>query len=313
MPTEATEAESNESAELETESAAMEDDASDAVDSHTSEDNSDKYDLTEPEETLAENVSDENAEDSGTAPSEGEAETTVSTEPEATEPESTEPETAPEETEPETTEATDTEPEKTEAPAESVSLKYNRSASANIADSSLVLADFQENSAWNVEDVIPKALQSSLTYKDVFPDTDLLYTAYGYNLKEQIVVNAPQAGYHYSFLLNLDSLTAEKNEDGSISFLDADGTPVYEIPIPYMEDDAGVISEDVSFTLSETEAGLVLTVQANTEWINNEDRVFPVKIDPSFTIVSGKALDEIYSVYTMEAAPNDTTVCTAEL
>ena len=308
VPTEATEAENTEAAELETESAAMEDDASDNVDSYTSEDNSDEHDLTEPEETMTENTSDENAEGSDTAPGEGEEETTVSTEPEATEPESTEPETEPEETEPETTGATETEPEETEAPAESVSLKYDRGASASIIESNSALFDLQKSTAWNVEDVIPKALQSSLIYKDVFPDTDLLYTAYGYNLKEQIVVNAPQTGYRYSFLLNLDGLTAEKNEDGSISFLDADGTPVYEIPIPYMEDDAGVISEDVSFTLNETEAGLVLTVEANAEWINNEERVFPVKIDPSFTIVSGKALDEIYSVYTMEAAPNDTTL-----
>ena len=308
VPTEATEAENTEAAELETESAATEDDASADVDSYTSEDNPDEYDLTGPEETMTENTSDENAEGSDTAPGEGEEETTVSTEPEATEPESTEPETEPEETEPETTGATETEPEETEAPAESVSLKYDRGASASIIESNSALFDLQKSTAWNVEDVIPKALQSSLIYKDVFPDTDLLYTAYGYNLKEQIVVNAPQAGYRYSFLLNLDGLTAEKNEDGSISFLDADGTPVYKIPIPYMEDDAGIISEDVAFTLNETEAGLVLTVEANAEWINNEERVFPVKIDPSFTIVSGKALDEIYSVYTMEAAPNDTTL-----
>ena len=308
VPTEATEAENTEAAELETESAAMEDDASDNVDSYTSEDNSDEHDLTGPEETMTENTSDENAEGSDTAPGEGEEETTVSTEPEATEPESTEPETEPEETEPETTETAENEPEETEAPAESVSLKYDRGASASIIESNSALFDLQKSTAWNVEDVIPKALQSSLIYKDVFPDTDLLYTAYGYNLKEQIVVNAPQTGYRYSFLLNLDGLTAEKNEDGSISFLDADGTPVYEIPIPYMEDDAGIISEDVAFTLNETEAGLVLTVEANAEWINNEERVFPVKIDPSFTIVSGKALDEIYSVYTMEAAPNDTTL-----
>ncbi len=308
VPTEATEAENTEAAELETESAATENDASADIDSYTSEDNSDEHDLTEPEETMTENTSDENAEGSDTAPGEGEEETTVSTEPEATEPESTEPETEPEETEPESTGATETEPEETEAPAESVSLKYDRGASASIIESNSALFDLQKSTAWNVEDVIPKALQSSLIYKDVFPDTDLLYTAYGYNLKEQIVVNAPQTGYRYSFLLNLDGLTAEKNEDGSISFLDAAGTPVYEIPIPYMEDDAGIISEDVAFTLNETEAGLVLTVEANAEWINNEERVFPVKIDPSFTIVSGKALDEIYSVYTMEAAPNDTTL-----
>lgn len=157
VPTEATEAKNTEAAELETESAAMEDDASADVDSYTSEDNSDEYDLTGPEETMAENASDENTEDSDTASSEDEEETTVSTEPEATELESTEPETEPEETEPETTETAENEPEETEAPAESVSLKYDRGASASIIESNSALFDLQKSTAWNVEDVIPKA------------------------------------------------------------------------------------------------------------------------------------------------------------
>lgn len=158
VPTEATEAKNTEAAELETESAAMEDDASADVDSYTSEDNSDEYDLTGPEETMAENASDENTEDSDTASSEDEEETTVSTEPEATELESTEPETEPEETEPETTETAENEPEETEAPAESVSLKYDRGASASIIESNSALFDLQKSTAWNVEDVIPKAV-----------------------------------------------------------------------------------------------------------------------------------------------------------
>ena len=93
-------------------------------------------------------------------------------------------------------------------------------------ESNSSLVDLQKSTAWNVEDVIPKKLQSSLIYKNVFPDTDLLYTAYGYNLKEQIVVNSQQTGYSYNFLLNLDGLTAKKNDDSSISYLDKEGTPV---------------------------------------------------------------------------------------
>ena len=67
-------------------------------------------------------------------------------------------------------------------------------------------------------------------------------------------------------------------------------------------------SFDVHFALNETEQGTVLTVEADKEWINSEERTYPVKIDPTLVVVSGRALEDIYSVYTMEAAPNDTTL-----
>lgn len=277
-----------------------------------SESDEEGNDSEETEPVVAENPDEEEP----TAPDEVSPEPTIPDEtiPETTASEVTAPlETVPEETEQEETEAEETEPEETVPEETSATdipdgLTYDRNAVAKIREEEPSLLELQETARWNVEDVIPANLQSSLVYENVFPDTDLLYTAYGYNLKEQIVVHSPQQSYRYDFLLNLDGLTALKNEDGSVTFLNEAGNAVYNIPIPYMEDESGLISESVTFTLTETEDGTVLTVEADASWINDEERVFPVKIDPSFTIVSGKALDEIYSVYTMEASPNDTTL-----
>ena len=239
--------------------------------------------------------------------------------PEETVPEETTSETIPTETEEATLPEETTVETVSEAPSETTeetmapdgeisSLTFSRSAAAQVLDEAPAMLSLQENHTWNVEDVIPDNLYSSLVYQDVFPDIDLKYTASGYNVKEQIIVNAAQSSYRYDFLLNLEGLTAEMNEDGSVSFVDSADQAIYKIPIPYMEDDSGAISSDVSFTLNETDQGVVLTVEADAQWINAEDRVFPVKIDPTFIIDSGSALDDIYSVYTMEAAPNDTTL-----
>ena len=254
------------------------------------------------------------------------AETTAATVPEETEaptvpeettaptvPEETEAVTEPEETVPETTVAEsetigEMDADAVVAPVVSGGVTFDRSATAEIAAEMPSMLSLQETDSWNVEDIIPEKLQSSLLYENVFPDTDLLYTAFGHNIKEQIVVNKPQAAYRYDFLLDLDGLTATLNEDGSVSFVDAEENLVYRIPVPFMEDEAGVLSDAVEFVLNETNQGLVLTVEADAAWINAEDREFPVKIDPSFVIYSGEALDQIYSAYTMEAAPNDTTL-----
>ena len=269
---------------------------------------------SEPEETAGETV--EMVTEETTAPTVAE-ETTVATVPEettmSTVPEETEAVTEPEDTVAESTVAEigsigEMDTDAVVTPIVAGGVTFDRSATAEIAAETPTMLALQDNYSWNVEDIIPEKLQSSLLYENVFPDTDLLYTAFGHNIKEQIVVNNPQAAYRYDFLLDLDGLTATLNEDGSVSFVDAEKNLVYRIPVPFMEDEAGVLSDAVEFILNETNQGLVLTVEADAMWINAEDREFPVKIDPSFVIYSGEALDQIYSAYTMEAAPNDTTL-----
>lgn len=236
----------------------------------------------------------------------------IETEPIVTEPEETVAESVPEETIPlETTEETVSEETTAETEPDEENFEgvtYNRHATAEIAPVTSNMLSMQDGYSWSVEDIIPKNLQSALLYEDVFPGVDLQYTTFGYNIKEQIIVNAPQEAYRYDFLLETNGLTPVLNEDGSVDFLDAEGKEVYEIPMPYMEDEAGALSPDVVFTLNETEQGYVLTVEADKNWINAEDREFPVKIDPTVAVVSGHALEDIYSAYTMEAAPNDTTL-----
>ena len=261
--------------------------------------------LQSEEETIPEQTVNETQDvPEETVPEETASETIPTETEEAAVPEETAAETASEVPSEETGETTSSESET----ADTNSLAFSRTASAQVLDETPALLNLQESQNWDVDDVIPENLYSSLIYQDVFPDVDLKYTASGYNVKEQIIVNAAQSSYRYDFLLNLEGLTAELNEDGSVSFVDSSDNAVYKIPIPYMEDDSGAISSDVSFTLNETDQGVVLTVEADAQWINAEDRIFPVKIDPTFIIDSGSALDDIYSVYTMEAAPNDTTL-----
>lgn len=234
--------------------------------------------------------------------------TPAETIPAETVPEETIPEaTVPEETVPDETIPEETIPEETEA-EDAAGLTFNRDVIAEVVTDTPAMLTLQEKYSWDVNDVIPEKLQSSLIYQNVFPGIDLQYTAFGYNIKEQIIVNEPQESYRFDFLLESDGLSAVLNENGSVSFLNADQEEVYQIPIPCMEDAAGLGSFDVHFALNETEQGTVLTVEADKEWINSEDREFPVMIDPTLTVISGSALEDIYSAYTMEAAPNDTTL-----
>lgn len=157
---------------------------------------------------------------------------------------------------------------------------------------------------WTIADVIPETLQSSILYEDVFPNVDLLYTAYGYNIKEQIIVNAPQAAYRYDFELELDGVEAVLNEDGSVSLLNDTSEVIYYIPAPFMEDANGELSYDVFYSLADTANGVLLSVEADAEWLNAEDRAYPVAIDPTIEVGKGRADGDIYAQYTIQGNPD---------
>ena len=150
------------------------------------------------------------------------------------------------------------------------------------------VADTEETEPWVLDDVMPDALSSSILYEDVFPGVDLRYDTFSYNVKESIILKQPMDldEYSYSFLLTLDGLEPELQEDGSILLFDDAYEIQYTIPAPYMWDSENVFSDSVFYELEENDNGWVLTVCADESWLEDEERSYPVIIDPSVNIKS---------------------------
>ena len=185
---------------------------------------------------------------------------------------------------------------------------YDRTVAALTVSDINVFADMtmdtaDNGKAWTTEDLIPEKLQSSVIYEDVYPGVDLLYTAYGYNIKEQIIVNEKQAQYCYDFLLQTDGLNAVLNTDNSISLADEEGNVIYSVPAPYMADAVGNTSAEVEYTLTQVAEGYVLTVEASAEWINAKERIFPVAIDPTIENMAVTRNENLYVTYVTEGSP----------
>ena len=151
------------------------------------------------------------------------------------------------------------------------------------------IEDTEETEPWELDDVMPDALSSSILYEDVFPGVDLRYDTFSYNVKESIILKQPMDldEYTYSFLLTLDGLEPELQEDGSIILFDDAYEVQYTIPAPYMWDAENVYSDAVIYELEETDDGWILTVCADENWLDDEARAYPVTIDPSYTRGSG--------------------------
>ena len=137
-------------------------------------------------------------------------------------------------------------------------------------------------------------LSSSVLYEDVWEETDLAYYLRGASVFEHIIVKSAKESYSYGFRMQLSGLTPSLTSDGSIVLSDSESQEaIYVIPPSYMYDSEGASSNSVTYTLTEQGSGVWhLTITADKAWMDAQDRVFPVIIDPPVTISgSSKTVD----------------------
>ena len=154
-----------------------------------------------------------------------------------------------------------------------------------------------------VESAIEGTLQSKgskAVYENADKDTDIEYSLSGDNIKENIIVKEKAEEYRYLFALNTQGLKLRVSEDNeSLELYTETASESGEtltkteatIPAPFMYDVNGESSDDVYFELApETDGKYTFAVIASADWINAENRAFPVTIDPQIIMNSSSYL-----------------------
>ncbi len=147
------------------------------------------------------------------------------------------------------------------------------------------------NIAETEEEISGKKLGDTVVYENAEESVDLVYDISGENVKEKIIVRERKEGeYKYYFELKINGVAPRLSEDGNkIEFYreatDKAGVKQEikeaEIPAPFMYDAKGERNESVYYELEQREEGSYLfIVVADEEWLNAEERAFPVVIDP---------------------------------
>lgn len=133
-------------------------------------------------------------------------------------------------------------------------------------------------------------VSASVRYDDISDGIDLEYIVVSNTIKENIIVNEKADSYEYEFSLKLSNLEAVAAENGDVLLMDGEDA-YYTIPAPFMIDANGVYSEEVSYALSGSNGSYILTVTADSAWMNDSDRAYPVKIDPTVSTRNDSGLD----------------------
>lgn len=170
---------------------------------------------------------------------------------------------------------------------------------------SVAILNAEEKLDIKSEKMAAKNKTSGMKYSDVYDDTDLEYILTSSSLKENIVVNKAKNKYEYKFNADFGGLVPKNEGDGSIGLYKSVGnTQVLEMYIeaPYMYDANGEISKDVSISFSQAGKKYKITVTANKEWVNADDRKFPVVIDP--TVKLDVSRSDIKDTYVDTSSPS---------
>lgn len=144
---------------------------------------------------------------------------------------------------------------------------------------------------------------SVVSYEDVEIDTDFNYEISALGIKEDIIVKTQQNNYKYSYILETGELVPSVESDNTIILTDTEtNSIVYIIEAPIMYDNAGVESTDIKIKLKEKQGCYELVIEADKKWINADDRVFPVTIDP--TVRPNIDKSHIQDTYVDAKSPN---------
>ncbi len=127
-------------------------------------------------------------------------------------------------------------------------------------------------------------------YREIFEKTDVRYNLEGGKIKESIVVKERRESYRYEFCIETTQAELVREETGAILIRRGE-EQLFRIPEAFMEDANGEVSNAVTYELEEESAGHYhFAIVADAEWMNAEERAFPVLIDPTLIKETGVTL-----------------------
>ncbi len=125
------------------------------------------------------------------------------------------------------------------------------------------------------------SLYDGIVYCDVYPNVDIEYIIDSVYFKENIVLKNNYAKTEYIVNYNVGDLVAEQIDDHTIALKDKEASTIYEIYAPYMVDSSNETSENVILSILSQDSGVVkVIIKADSTWLNDEKREYPVRIDP---------------------------------
>lgn len=145
-------------------------------------------------------------------------------------------------------------------------------------------------------------LSSTVIYENVYKDTDFEYIVGSDGLKENIILQSNKSPEEFTSIYQANGLTPVQADEKTIE-LYAGEELVYVITAPYMEDNKGDCTDNITLTLTENKNNtFTVKTTLESEWLKSEDREYPVIVDP--VLKTNQTPNGVHSAFVSSKYPN---------
>lgn len=163
-------------------------------------------------------------------------------------------------------------------------------------------AQIEKNEASD-DPTILENLTSTVDYKNVYKDTDFQYILGPAGIKENIILKSDKSPSDFISVYKANKLVPVQVDDRTIEMRDTSGKAIYTLTAPFMEDSQGNTSADIALTLIESKNNsFTVKTTLNNEWLNADDREYPVTVDP--VLKTEQSAKNVQSAFVSSQNPN---------
>jgi|GEM_PF-6466454 len=145
-------------------------------------------------------------------------------------------------------------------------------------------------------------LVSKVAYDNVFENTSLAFTLYSYSISEDLIFDSVPSFDQVTYNIRTQNLVAVQEGNEVIFFSTIEGgKEIIRFKAPYMYDSAFALTYDITVAFQATEVGYRLTYVLDRQWLQSEERVYPVTLDP--TLYSWQHYSNIEDTHTSSSNP----------
>ena len=183
------------------------------------------------------------------------------------------------------------------------SIKTNAKVKLKTGSKEILASEYQKNQEYQ-----------AIKFEGIFNNKqDIVIQPSGDGVKEDIVLPSIPEQSEFSFEFTLENLYPVLLEDGNVWLLDRNTNEIAAaIPAPNMIDSSPEEHESYDIDVSMrkiSDTKYLYTLIPNRDWLEEEGRVYPVRIDPSVTYTTSNMLDTfITSKYPNNNYANDANI-----
>ncbi len=158
-----------------------------------------------------------------------------------------------------------------------------------------------------INDLEMNQVSSAIEYKNILNNVNIEYSVVPEQIKENIILDNKEAiENEIVFEYETNGLEMKLKDDKDIIvYKDKESNVKFTIKAPFMYDSKLEFSDKIEMKLVKEGKKYVLTLVPNKEWLENEERAYPVIIDP--TIQTSLYVEDIDDTFIYKGDTNNTT------